>query len=308
MRSVVAEGLVALAEADERVWLLTGDLGFSVMEPFAARFPDRFINVGIAEQNMAGIAAGLAMTGRKVFCWSIVNFAVIRCLEQIRNDIVAHGADVTVIGIGGGFAYGSHGYTHHGVEDLAMTRVLPGITVAVPADPAEAAWVLAALGRQGGPAYLRLNKGGEPTLHETSLDAVPFGPMLCLRPGRDGAFLATGPVTGEALAAASLLAGQGIDMGVWSVPVIQPLDRETLTRLAKDLPLLVTVEEHVLSGGLGGAVAEAVAELPGPRAQVLRAGMDPAQPSRNGGQEDLRRTYRLDSTGLAERVLSARNR
>src|SRR5262249_13809462 len=137
MRAAFIKTLYELAERDERVWLLTGDLGFTVLEDFARRFPERYLNVGVAEQNMTGVAAGLARCGKVVFTYSIANFPTLRCLEQIRNDVCYHEANVKVVSVGGGFAYGAAGYTHHGVEDLGALRLLPGMTVVAPGDPVE---------------------------------------------------------------------------------------------------------------------------------------------------------------------------
>ncbi len=304
MRNAVAHGLVALAASDKRVMLLTGDLGYSVLERFAERFPDRFINVGVAEQNMVGVAAGLALTGHKVFCWSIVNFAVTRCLEQIRNDVAYHDADVTIIGIGGGLAYGTHGYTHHGIEDIAFTRVLPHMAVVVPSDPAEGSWALARLAERGGPAYLRLNRGGEPTLHKQP-PSHDFGQLMDFADGADVQFLCCGPIAGEALAAAETLKEKGVSAGVTSVPVIQPIDREGIAAHARRARLIVTVEEHLTLAGLGGAVAELVAELEAPHARLIRLGLDHEHPGMVGTQDYLRARYGLDAAGLVARVQAA---
>src|SRR5262249_54572532 len=157
--------LCTLAGQDERVWLLTADLGYSVLERFAARFPDRYVNVGVAEQNLIGIAAGLARCGKVPFVYSIANFPTLRCLEQIRNDVCYHEGNVKVVAVGGGLAYGAQGYTHHGVEDLAVLRVLPGMTVVAPGDPVETRLVTEAIARHPGPCYLRLGKDREPILH-----------------------------------------------------------------------------------------------------------------------------------------------
>lgn len=301
MRNTTADHLLRLAEADPRIWLLTGDLGFSVLEPFAKRIPERFINVGVAEQNMVGVAAGLALSGCKVFCWSIVNFAITRCLEQIRNDVADHRADVTMIGIGGGFAYGSHGYSHHGIEDIAFTRVLPGMTVVVPADPMESAWALDAIACRGGPAYLRLHRGGEPELHDEPLQHRSFGDLLPLLDGQDVMFLASGPIAGEALAAAELLRSEGISTGVTSVPVIRPLDEAGIRDLAHRVLLLVTIEEHSTTGGLGSAVAEVVSAIPMPRARLLRTGIG-QDLQLVGSQDFLRHRHGMDRDSLAELV------
>src|SRR3954449_11566852 len=165
MRMSFIESLCSAARRDPRVHLLTADLGYSVVEPFAAAFPKRFTNVGVAEQNLIGVACGLALCGKVVFVYSIANFPTLRCLEQIRNDLCYHQADVKVVAVGGGLAYGPQGYTHHGVEDLAVMRALPGMTVVAPGDPVESRLPGPAVARQPGPAHLRLGKAREPDVH-----------------------------------------------------------------------------------------------------------------------------------------------
>jgi len=166
MRTAFIKTLCELAEQDERIWLLCGDLGYSVLEGFSSRFPNRFVNVGVAEQNMTGIAAGLALSGKVVFIYSIANFPVMRCLEQIRNDVCYHNLNVKIVTVGGGLTYGSLGYTHHGVEDIAVMRVLPNMTVIAPGDPVEARLATQAILNTPGPCYLRLGKAGEPVVHQ----------------------------------------------------------------------------------------------------------------------------------------------
>ncbi|HEX2349768.1 MAG TPA: transketolase C-terminal domain-containing protein, partial [Ktedonobacterales bacterium] len=243
MRNTFAETLADLAEQDERIWLLCGDLGYSVLERFSERHPNRYVNVGVAEQNMVGVAAGLALSGKIVFTYSIANFPVMRCLEQLRTDVCYHNLSVKTVAVGGGLAYGTNGYTHHGVEDIGVMRAFPNMTVVAPGDPVEARLATAALVAQDGPAYLRLGKGGEPTVHQTPPD-FRLGRALPLREGDDVAILATGAILAEAVKAADLLAQQGIHATLLSMPTIQPLDTEAILATAARAPLLVTVEEH----------------------------------------------------------------
>ena len=302
MRTAFIKSLIEMAERDSRIWLLTGDLGYSVLEPFAAKFPGRYINVGVAEQNMAGVAAGLALSGKKVFTYSIANFAVTRCLEQIRNDICYHNADVTVVATGGGLAYGTQGYTHHGIEDIGFTRLLPNINVIAPADAPEVDMAMEAIARRSGPTYLRLARGGEPAVHTKPLDAKFFGRALMVREAGEIAILSTGSILGEAVAAADRLTAEGIKTGVYSLPVIQPFDAATITALAQQCRLLVTVEEHVGLGGLGGAVAEVLSGLEAPRARLERAGVVHGVSPNAGSHAYLRRLHKLDADGLIERI------
>jgi len=257
VRTAFIETLKELAGQDERIWLLCADLGFSVLETFAQSFPKRYVNVGVAEQNMAGVAAGLALSGKIVFTYSIANFPVIRCLEQIRNDVCAHNLNVKVVSVGGGFAYGSAGYTHHGTEDLAMMRVLPNMTVLAPGDPVETRLLTIAATARPGPCYLRLGKAGEPIVH-TSQPEVAIGKAIVLREGDAGTLISTGGTLAMTMKAAGELAERGISVSVLSMPSLAPLDEDAILRAARDTGRIVTVENHG-RGGLGSAVAEVLA-------------------------------------------------
>ncbi|HEY1011419.1 MAG TPA: transketolase C-terminal domain-containing protein, partial [Herpetosiphonaceae bacterium] len=231
MRTAFIETLCELAETDERIWLVCADLGYSVVERFRDRFPERFVNAGVAEQLMTGMAAGLALSGKIVFTYSIANFPVMRCLEQIRNDVCYHNLPVKIVAVGGGLAYGAAGYTHHGVEDLAVMRVLPNMTVVAPGDPTEARLATRALVDWPGPCYLRLGKAGEPRVHDAE---PPFavGRAIELRAGRDLALLSTGGMLATVVEAAAELARQGVEAAVISMPTLAPLDRAALERAA----------------------------------------------------------------------------
>jgi transketolase len=274
LRNAFFRELMAAAAQNDQLWFLCGDVGFSVIEPFQATYPDRFLNVGIAEQNMVGLAAGLALTGARAVVYSIGNFATLRCLEQIRDDVCAHHLPVTIVGTGAGTVYGTQGYTHHMTEDLAVTRALPGLTVFSPADPYEAAWAARAALTLPGPAYIRLAKAGEPCLHDAPLDALEVGRALRLTDGDDVTLCATGTLLETARDAALLLAAAGIKAGVVSFPCVSPLDRAIVTAEAARVRLVVTLEEHGLAGGFGESVGAVMAES-GSSARLLRCGLDP---------------------------------
>ncbi len=302
MRNAFVDELCRIARERKDVVLLTGDLGFSVLEKFAEEFPERYFNVGIAEQNMAGMAAGLALSGLTVVTYSIANFAIVRCLEQVRNDICYHGGAVIVVSVGTGVAYGSQGYTHHGIEDMAFTRVLPNMAVIAPGDPVETRHGLRALVERGGPGSLRLGRGGEPVLHDPETFRWTFGKAVPLIAPQSVTFLSTGVILGEVLAAADLLQRQGIAAGVLSMPSVEPLDVEAVIAAARHARLLITVEEHVREGGFGGAVAEIVAGLPAPRARLIRTGIARNTAKIVGDQAFLRRTNGIDAASLAALV------
>lgn len=303
MRNTFIDELCALAERDERIWLLCGDLGYSVLERFATRFPDRYLNAGVAEQNMTGVAAGLALAGKIVFTYSIANFPIMRALEQVRNDVCYHNLSVKIVSVGCGTAYGTHGYTHHGVEDLAVMRALPNMTVLAPGDPIETRLVTRAAAAQAGPVYLRLGKGGEPVVHEQA-PAFQIGRAITMRAGADVTLISTGAMLAETVRASDLLAERGISAGVISMPSLKPLDQEAIRAVAERAPLIVTVEEHSIAGGLGSAVADVLAEAPGRRARLVRTGIT-SSPSLVGTQSYLKQINGLDAAGLARTVAEA---
>lgn len=301
MRTTFIATLEALAEADPRLWLVCGDLGFSVLERFAEKFPGRYLNVGVAEQNMAGIAAGLALSGQVVFTYSIGNFPTLRSLEQLRNDVCYHGADVKVVAVGGGFAYGSQGYSHHALEDVAVMATLPGIEVFVPADPAEVAAIVRYLATSGRPAYLRLSRAGEPVL-----DPRPIGDVRRLRALRDGGrvlILASGPIASACLVAAERLAATGVEVDVASVPCLKPLDIEGIVARAEGKELVVTVEEHIARGGLHREVAAALIAL-SRHPPLLGLAVPEAEPGTASVAGD--RAALLARAGLSAETITAR--
>jgi transketolase len=301
MRNSFVEALCDAATASPDIWLLTADLGYSVLEPFAERFPERYLNVGIAEQNMMGVAAGLALSGKRVVVYSIVNFATLRCFEQIRNDIVYHNANVTIVGVGGGFAYGTQGYTHHGIEDISVMRSLGMIDVTAPADAVEAREIVKISLNRLGPTYVRLGKAGEPEVHMSKPD-LQRGKIVSVCEGSEALIVATGGLVAEAVAAAGILANEGCSVAVWSVPWLQPFDEAAIKKSAQHYPLIVTAEEATESGGLGSAVASVIAGLDGQRASVMVAAV-PGDAKHNVlGQESARVEFRLDADGLAARV------
>ena len=304
MRKAFVEELCAAAAADPTLWLLTADLGFGVLEPFAERFPERYLNVGIAEQNMIGVAAGLALSGKRVVTYSIINFTTLRNLEQIRNDVVYQGLPVTIIAVGSGFTYGSQGYTHHGLEDLAVMRSLGTIDVASPADGAETRMVMRLALGSPGPTYVRLGKTGEPAVHESAPESGRGG--LCrLREGDAALIVATGGLVAQALVAAELLDREGIAVAVWSAPWVNPFDAPSMAVAAREYGLILSAEEGVMSGGLGAAVATAVAELAGNRARLVIAGAPGDAKHQVMSQETARAAFQLDGAGLAARIKSA---
>lgn len=297
MRGAFFQALMELAEQDERITLVVGDLGFGVVEPFARKYPQRFLNPGVAEQNMTAVAAGMALMGKVVFTYSIANFPTIRCLEQVRNDVCYHRANVKVVAVGGGFAYGALGSTHHATEDLAITRSLPNIVVVAPGDPQEARLATRALAAHDGPAYLRLGRAGEASVHKDGL-AFELGRAIRVREGRDLALISTGGMLETAVQAADGLAKKGIEARVLSMHTLKPLDEEAVLAAARETGGILTLEEHSVLGGLGGAVAEVLAESGVLKVPFRRLGLPSAFCSVVGSQEFLREKYGLSVSAV----------
>ena len=305
MRTAFIDKLCEITERNERVWLLTGDLGFSVLERFYNRFPERYINVGVAEQNMTGIATGLALSGKIVFTYSIANFPTLRCVEQIRNDVCYHDANVKIVAVGGGLVYGAQGVTHHGTEDLAIMRALPNMTVVAPGDPIEAALATRAIVERPGPCYLRLGRAGEPIVHQ-ALPAFQIGKAITVREGGDITLIATGGMLYNTAQAAEQLARQEVQARVLSMHTLKPLDTEAVLAAAKETGAVMTIEEHSMIGGLGSAVAEVLAEADSQDVTFKRLGIPDAFCSQVGSQEYLRKAYSLSVDGIVETVQSLR--
>ena len=301
MRTAFIKALNELADTDPRVCLVVGDLGYSVIEDFANKHPDQFVNAGVAEQNMIGLAVGMALSGKVVFTYSIGNFGTLRCLEQIRNDACYHRANVKVVAVGGGLAYGNLGVTHHASEDVAILRALPNMTVVAPGDPIEAQLATRALVALDGPAYLRLGKAGEPVVHTTE-PAFELGRAIEMREGSDLTLIASGGMLATSDKIAAQLAAKGVSVRLLSMHTIKPIDREAVLRAATETRFVFTLEEHSVDGGLGGAVAEVMAELEGPHAALKRIGLRPQFNQVVGDQNYLKSLHGLDEKGIMKTI------
>ena len=304
MKATFFETLASLAEDDPAVFLLVGDLGFGAVEPFAERFPDRFLNVGVAEQNMTGIAAGLALSGRTVFTYSIGNFPTLRPLEQIRNDICYQRANVKTVAVGGGYAYGALGSTHHATEDLAIMRALPEMVVVAPGDLVETRSATRAIAAHDGPCYLRLGRAGERSVHPPDV-AFALGRAIRVRDGDDLTLVSTGNMLHLAMTVAETLAVQGVSARVLSMHTVKPIDTEAVRTAARETPLVVTLEEHSIIGGLGGAVAEVLAESDDTTARFRRLGLPPEFCRKVGSQSYLLNHCGLSAAGILESIQSS---
>jgi transketolase len=301
MRDRFIYELIEIAKVDKNIILITGDLGFGVLDNFVEEFPAQFINAGVAEQDMTGIATGMALEGKTVFTYSICNFPTLRCLEQIRNDACYHQANVKIVAIGGGFCYGPLGISHHATEDLSIMRALPNITVVAPGDIMEAAAATRAVYNTSGTCYLRLGRGGEKKVHERDIN-FKIGKAIQLFDGDDIALISTGGILGNAFKARERLDNIGLSVGLYSMHTLKPFDREIVEDIAERVKLIVTIEEHTLIGGLGGAVSEILAQMPQPRARLQMVGLPGCFSSVVGDQEYLRKVYGMSVEGIVEKV------
>lgn len=304
MRDTVIRTLIELGKEDKDIELITGDLGFGVLKSFWETLPNQFINAGIAEQNMTGVAAGMALEGKKVFTYSIGNFPTLRCLEQIRNDCAYHNANVNVICVGGGYVYGSLGMSHHATEDIAILRALPDVTVICPGDPVEAALAVKKIAQTDGTCYLRLGRGGEQNVN-TVIKEFEIGKAYKLRDAKDMnkkvAVFSTGAILEETSKACDMLEEQGIAVEQYSFPTVKPIDRAVIEDCAKRFDNIFTVEEHNIVGGFGGAVAEVLAECGG-KAKLHRIGIDDFYCIEVGSQAYLREQVGINAEGIVRKV------
>jgi transketolase len=300
MRNDFVQQMLVEMKRDPSIYFLTADLGFKALEPIETAFPKRFLNVGVSEQHMIGMAAGLALEGKKVVAYSIASFATMRPFEQIRDDLCYDDLDVRVIGVGGGYNYASHGVTHHTVEDLAIMRALPGMNVLAPGYSWEAREATRAIMQTRGPYYMRLGKSPGVAFEKPSF-TFKIGKGFVIREGRDVVLVSTGNVLDVAVKAADLVQAKTRNpVAVISMPSVKPLDRSLIKRYAKAAKGFFTIEEHSTTGGLGDAVADVLWEADFPRARFHSFGLPPEKFSKAVGNRD----HMLKLVGLEPRALS----
>lgn len=293
MRSTFIQTISRLAREDPKVMLVIGDTGFSVMEPFEAEFGPRFVNAGIAEQSFVSFAAGLAAAGMKPFAYNVVSFMTLRSAEQIMLDVCYQENPVILVGVGGGFAYGTAGPTHHALQDIAMMRSFPNLDVYCPADPAEMEAVMLTAYRRQRPAYIRIGRSVDAPIHQGPV-AEPVERAIPLAQGADLAILACGTILREAVRTKALLEERGCSVTLYSVPRVQPLDGEAVLACAAGHRAVFTMEEHGITGGLGSAVAELLMERGQYPAVFHRYGVPDSFAMLTGSRD-----YQLDYFGLS---------
>lgn len=304
MRDAFVEVLIEEAKKNKNIELLTGDLGFGVLKSFYEQLPNQFTDVGIAEQNMTGIAAGMSLEGKIVFTYSIGNFPTLRCLEQIRNDCAYMEQNVKIVCVGGGFEYGSLGMSHQATEDIAVMRALPSVTVVCPGDVIEAREAVKAIINTKGTCYLRLGRGGGKNVHGETLNfqigkAIPI--FESKKTDKNVAVFSTGAILADTKDACDILVKKGIGVTEYSFPTVKPIDKEVIIKCAKENKVIATVEEHNLSGGFGSAVAEVLAES-GESAKLIRIALPDEYCTKIGNQNYLKSQYGLDADSIAKRI------
>lgn len=307
MRKTCLDMIYEIARKDDRVVFMGSDLGVATLNQFKEEMPDRFFMEGISEANVIGMAAGLALEGRIVYVNTIASFLTRRCFEQVALDLCLHNANVRLIGNGGGLVYAPLGPTHEAIEDIAIFRALPGMTIIAPADAAEMRRVMPLTVNHCGPVYIRLGKGGDPIV---SNDLFPFviGKSLIMHEGNDALVVTTGVMLKTAMDTAHMLAAENINITVLHMPTIKPLDQAFVLAYAARAPVIVTLEEHTIIGGLGSAVMEIIAEanFPEPK-RCKRLGIPDVFPDKYGSQASLLAYYELTAGNLIKTIKQLRS-
>ncbi len=301
MRSGIIKTIHELMRKDKNIYFLTGDLGYNVLEEMQKDFPKRVINMGVAEQNMIGVASGLALSGKKVYVYSIIPFATMRCYEQIRNDVCYNNADVTILGVGSGLSYGILSATHFALEDIAIIRALPNISIFSPADEVEAILGVKELYKLKKPAYIRIGKKEEPKIYDRPYD-LKIGKGNLLLEGSDITLFSTGTIITEVIKAAEIIRGKKIKATIVNIHTIKPLDKNLVIQESRFKKHVFVVEEHGMIGGLGSAIAEAVCDeedFP----QLTLIGTEDKFIKDIGSQDYLRRVTGLSSDKIASTII-----
>ena len=301
MRDSFIKVLSEEAEKNENIVLLTGDLGFSLFEKFQEKFPDRFYNMGIAEQNMVGVAAGLALQGKKVFVYSIIPFVTYRCLEQIRNDLCYQELGVVIVGVGSGLSYGASGFSHHAIDDIGCLRSVPNLTILSPSDPVEVGELVKQSIDYPHPVYLRLGKAKEPVFTKDS-SKIKIGKINPIRLGSKLAILVHGNIIDEVHSSLDILKKQEVNPSLISVHTIKPLGEEEIRGVLKDHSHIIIVEKHSYIGGLGDSVFNLNKNNENSN-KFLHICLDDSFVHEVGGSKHLRSHTQMDSKSIARRIL-----
>lgn len=304
MRIAFVKTLYEIAKNNDQIMLLTGDLGFSVFEKYIEDLPKQYLNMGVSEQNMTGVAAGMAIEGKIPLIYSIIPFTTMRNFEQIRNDICYQNLNVKIIGVGAGFSYGPYGHTHHAIEDIGILRTLANLVILCPGDPIETSLATKAMLKHIGPVYLRLGTAGEPNVHKT-IPKLEIGKGLIVSDGKDVTIIGTSTLLYRAWEVTNKLKDKAISVRLISMPTIKPFDNRIVVESARKTRAIFTLEEHSIIGGLGSAVAETIAEH---KLQVIfkRIGVSDRFTKVIGSQEYMRKANGLSVEQIVETILKSR--
>lgn len=305
MRNAFADELTKLGNEDSRVVMLSGDIGNRLFDKFKDKHPSRFFNCGVAEANMMGVAAGMAMNGLRPVAYTITPFVTTRCLEQIRTDVCYHEAPVTIVAVGAGLAYSGLGPTHHACEDISFLRSIPSMVVICPGDAFEVRGALRAAMQQDRPVYIRMGKKGEPVVHKGSIADFKIGKAITIEEGSDVCLLSTGNMLPEAIEAGHRLKERGISAEVVSFHTVKPLDEDKLKQAFSRFKLVATIEEHSLIGGFGAAVSEWLVDSETSARKFLRFGTPDAFFKKSGEQEYAREVLGLTGHQIADKIIHA---
>jgi len=301
VRDAFVRTITELAEKDPRILLLTGDLGFMALEPFAERFPGSFFNIGVSEQNMVGMATGMAEAGFIPFIYSINPFAVLRPYEFIRNGPIYHQLSVRIVGMGGGLEYSHQGITHYGLEDIGIMRIQPGLTIIAPADAAQASNAIRATINLPGPVFYRLGKDDRMVVPGLE-GRFELGRLQVIHEGHDLLFISMGAITSEVVMASELLSEKGITCTLAVVASLNPAPVDDLVSLLKQFNIAITVEAHYITGGIGSLVSEVIAEH-ALTCRVIRCGIRKKPNGITGSQSYLQDLHGLSAKGLVKTAL-----
>jgi transketolase len=305
MRNAFADELTRLGDEDPRVVMLSGDIGNRLFDKFKAKHPSRFFNCGVAEANMMGVAAGMAMNGLRPVAYTITPFVTTRCLEQIRTDVCYHEVPVTIVAVGAGLAYSALGPSHHACEDISFLRSIPNMVVICPGDAFEVRAALRAAMQQDRPVYIRMGKKGEPVVHAGPIENFQIGKAIPVSDGKDVCLLSTGNMLPEAIEAARKLKERGISAQVVSFHTVKPLDEAFLKEAFSRFTLVATIEEHSLIGGFGAAVSEWLTDSRTTNRNFVRFGTPDAFFKKSGEQEYAREMLGLSAHQIADKIIHA---
>jgi transketolase len=302
MRSAFAAAIMEMADSGADIHLLTADLGFKIFDNFRDKHPDKFTNVGVAEPNMIGVAAGMAMQGTRVFCYSMIPFLIFRTLDQIRSDIAAMRLPVTLVGVGAGMSYGIEGMTHHAIEDLAVMRAIPQFTILAPGDPLECKTLVFQAQQLTGPSYVRLGGNNDAVFHGIN-DSIVLGKISAIKENGPIACIAIGAMLARAHAAAELLHSEGVQCRIYSAHTLKPFDDRLIKKISAECKVIVTIEDHSIINGLGTAVAEILlqARYPG---LFCKIGLPDAYSSTLGNKDWLYDFYGMSPENIKNTLLS----